>query len=70
LIEKCEGKVEIRPIVGGDMTRQPFFKKYMPEFSEILGNSNAKLINENGLYFGNNPELTSKEIDSLIKIFS
>jgi len=70
LIKKCENEVEIRPIVGGDMTRQPFFKKYMPEFSEILGNSNAKLINENGLYFGNNPELTYNEIKKIIRIFN
>lgn len=70
LIKRCEGKIEIRPIVGGDMTRQPFFKKYMTKFSEILGSSNAKLINENGLYFGNNPEMTGKEISIIIEVFT
>lgn len=68
LVEKCNGKVEIRPIVGGDMTQQPFFSKYMNKYSDL--NKNAKLIHEQGLYFGNNPELTAKEIDTIVKIFS
>lgn len=68
LVEICSGKVEIRPIVGGDMLMQPFFKKYISE-SEY-DNKNAKLIHEQGLYFGNNPELTPKEISQLISTFS
>lgn len=68
LVEKCDGKVEIRPIVGGDMTRQPFFSKYMKEYS--FENPNAKLAHEQGLYFGNNPELTNKEMNTIIKIFT
>jgi CDP-6-deoxy-D-xylo-4-hexulose-3-dehydrase len=70
LIKKCEGIIEIRPIVGGDMTHQPFYKKYMPQFERLLGNSNANIIKEQGLYFGNNPEMTQKEIALLIKTFS
>jgi len=27
LVATCDGIVEIRPIVGGDMTKQPFFRK-------------------------------------------
>ena len=67
LVKKCNSKVEIRPIVGGDMTQQPFFSKYMKKFSKE--NPNAKLIHEQGLYFGNNPEMTKKEIDSIVRIF-
>lgn len=70
LVKKCEGKVEIRPIVGGDMTMQPFFKKYLPKFAHQINNSNAKLAHQQGLYFGNNPELTSKEMDEIVKIFT
>jgi len=70
LVEKCNGKIEVRPIVGGDMTRQPFFVKYMKKFASILGNSNAKLIHEQGLYFGNNPELTEAEKERIIKTFT
>lgn len=67
LVAKCNGKVEIRPIVGGDMTQQPFFSLYMNKYS--AQNPNASLIHKQGLYFGNNPEMTSKEIKEIIKIF-
>ena len=66
LVKKCSGRVEIRPIVGGDMQLQPFFKKY----SKIkFGSSNAKIIHEQGLYFGNNPELTEREMEEIVQIF-
>jgi len=68
LIKKCKNKVEIRPIVGGDMTKQPFFKKYSGGVI-LEQNSNASIIHKQGLYFGNNPELTSVEIKELINIF-
>lgn len=68
LVSKCKDKIEIRPIVGGDITMQPFFKKYVNNSFEQ--NLNAKIIHDQGLYFGNNPELTKKEIDSIIRIFA
>jgi CDP-6-deoxy-D-xylo-4-hexulose-3-dehydrase len=68
LVQRCDGKVEIRPIVGGDMTRQPFFKKYMKGIS--YDDPNARKAHEQGLYFGNNPELTDKEIKEIIHIFT
>lgn len=68
LVEKCKDKVEIRPIVGGDMVLQPFYKKYINNY--IDENVNARIIHEQGLYFGNNPELTQAEIKELIEIFS
>lgn len=70
LVKKCEGKIEIRPVVGGDMTNQPFYRKYMPKLAAMLEKSNARIIHEQGLYFGNNPELTSREISSIIKLFT
>jgi CDP-4-dehydro-6-deoxyglucose reductase, E1 len=68
LVERCNGKVEIRPIVGGDMTQQPFFNKYTKNI--VFHNPNAKLAHNQGLYFGNNPELTQKEILDVIKLFT
>jgi CDP-6-deoxy-D-xylo-4-hexulose-3-dehydrase len=68
LVEKCDGKIELRPIVGGDMTKQPFFGKY--EKNSALKGSNAGLIHEQGLYFGNNPELTDDEKKKIISIFT
>ncbi len=70
LVEKCKNKIEIRPIVGGDMTLQPFFRKYMKKYSYVNVNSSAKLVHEQGLYFGNNPELTKDEIDEIISVFT
>lgn len=68
LVSKCNGKIELRPIVGGDMTKQPFFSKY--EKKLLLQKSNAGLIHEQGLYFGNNPELTVKEKKEIIAVFT
>lgn len=70
LVRKCSNLIEIRPVVGGDMMSQPFFSKYMPQFMGAFDNSNAKLVHKQGLYFGNNPELTKEEIKQIIKIFT
>lgn len=70
LVKKCEGKIETRPIIGGDITQQPFFQKHMPGFVNFLTNPNVKLIHEQGLYFGNNPELINKEITEIIDVFT
>lgn len=68
LVKSCDNKVEIRPIVGGDMNEQPFFSKYVHEnFPECV---NAKFIHDKGLYFGNNPELTKNEMNLIIRIFT
>jgi len=67
LVKLCDGVLEIRPVVGGDITRQPFFSKYMKKYTK--GNKNAKLVHEQGLYFGNNPELTNLELKKIINIF-
>jgi len=66
-VNKCDGILELRPIVGGDMTKQPFFGKHA---KAILKNSNASLIHEQGLYFGNNPELTEAEKKTMVQIFT
>lgn len=67
LVRRCNGKVEIRPIVGGNMIQQPFFKKYVVD--NQIKTPNAKLIHENGLYFGNNPDMTDSDINTILKIF-
>jgi CDP-6-deoxy-D-xylo-4-hexulose-3-dehydrase len=68
LVKKCDGKVEIRPIVGGDITAQPFYKKYIKQ--NKFNCPNARLIHEQGLYFGNNPELTPNELQTIVRVFS
>jgi len=69
LVKRCEGKIEIRPIVGGDMTQQPFFSKYMQAYIKRNRQSNAELIHKQGLYFGNNPELTTNDLKTIVKTF-
>lgn len=68
LVEKCRDLIEIRPIVGGDMSSQPFYRKYVKKNNDF--NSNARLIHDQGLYFGNNPELTDGEIKKILKVFA
>lgn len=59
--------IEIRPIVAGNINNHAFFVKYTDgKFSQ----KNAEKIHNTGLYFGNNPDMTEKEIELLIKTFS
>lgn len=69
LVALCNDRAEIRPIVGGNIVQQPFFRKYVAEFADSFQNSNAEIINNQGLYFGNNPELTEAELLELHQIF-
>lgn len=70
LVKKCAKKVEIRPVVGGDMTQQPFFAKHVHLTSDMTKMTNASLIHKQGLYFGNNPEMTTDEISLILKLFT
>lgn len=60
-----ENGVEIRPIIAGDMTKQVFHKKYISSGDEC---KNASRIHVQGFYFGNNPELTDKEVGLLVSL--
>ncbi len=57
--------VEIRPLISGDITNHPFYKKYVKEINDC---PNARFVHENGFYFGNNSELTEEEVDFLGKL--
>lgn len=57
--------VEIRPVIAGDMTKQPFFKKYATSYPEC---KNASLIHSLGFYFPNNPELETFEKEIITKL--
>ncbi|MFA6490672.1 MAG: DegT/DnrJ/EryC1/StrS aminotransferase family protein, partial [Candidatus Magasanikbacteria bacterium] len=50
-----KSNVEIRPIIAGNISNQPFFKKYI---KQSFSCPNAEYIHKNGFYFGNNPEMT------------
>ncbi len=64
--EKFEkSNVEIRPIIAGNMTEQPFYQKYV---DDTAIRPNAALVHTNGFYFGNNPEMTDEEISTLCSL--
>jgi CDP-6-deoxy-D-xylo-4-hexulose-3-dehydrase len=59
-------KIEYRPIVGGNLLRQPYLKGY-----QIDSNSkhfNADILHENGVYVGNSQFVTNKNMKLLNKI--
>lgn len=60
--------VEIRPVIAGNMTKQPFYVKYVPGDTTPLPNSD--LVHANGFYFGNNPEMTDSEINTLCALLT
>jgi len=54
--------VEIRPVIAGNMTRQPFYRRHVPGEAHL---PNADRVHDNGFYFGNNPEMTDDEVATL-----
>ncbi|HNZ11075.1 MAG TPA: DegT/DnrJ/EryC1/StrS family aminotransferase [Smithellaceae bacterium] len=54
--------VEIRPMIAGNIQRQPFYKKYVQTHYELPG---AERIHECGFYCGNYPELTDTDLETL-----
>lgn len=62
-IEQFSGNgVEIRPMIAGNLMRQPFAKKYIKGEYSLPG---CDKIHDCGFYFGNYPELTNTEIEML-----
>lgn len=55
--------VEIRPMIAGNMQRQPFYKKYV---EKVYNLPNTDFIHDNGFYCGNYPELSSVDLETLI----
>ncbi|WP_417427755.1 DegT/DnrJ/EryC1/StrS family aminotransferase [Halpernia sp.] len=54
-----EAGVEIRPMIAGNMQKQPFYKKYVKEVYEMPG---ADMMHNNGFYCGNYPELLEEDL--------
>ena len=56
-------KIEYRPVVGGNLLRQPYLKDY-----SIVGkteNLNVDIIHENGIYIGNNQFVSNRDMKLL-----
>lgn len=54
--------IEIRPMIAGNIQKQPFYKKYISKIYELPG---TEKIHECGFYCGNYPELTETDIQTL-----
>jgi len=59
--------IEIRPIIAGNITKQPFFKKYIKE-KYIL--PNAEIIHSNAFYCPNNYEMSKEDVNRIILAIS
>ena len=54
--------VEIRLLIAGNIQLQPFYKKYLLSEELLPG---AQFLHECGFYFGNYPELTDMDLETL-----
>ena len=61
-----ENGIEHRPIIGGNLLRQPFLKKYNIETQK--DKLNVNIVHDNGVYLGNNHFIGDKEINLLESI--
>ena len=59
-------RIESRPIISGNLLKQPFLKKYSKEESWF---PTADMINDNGVYIGNNQFIGEEQLEKLKEIF-
>lgn len=55
-------QIEIRPIIAGNVTEQPFYRKHVSKRQPC---PNSQITHQQGFYFGNNPELTEVELNTI-----
>lgn len=55
--------VEIRPMIAGNMQKQPFYLKYVKKFYDLPG---TDFIHDCGFYCGNYPELSDTDLETLL----
>lgn len=53
-------EIEIRPMIAGNIQKQPFYKKYVEEKYDL---PNSDFLHENSFYCGNYPELSEEDLD-------
>jgi CDP-4-dehydro-6-deoxyglucose reductase, E1 len=54
--------IEIRPLIAGNMTKQPFYSKYCKESVNL---PNTDFLHNNSFYFGNYPELSESDLETI-----
>jgi CDP-6-deoxy-D-xylo-4-hexulose-3-dehydrase len=63
LNEFSKAGIEIRPMIAGNIQRQPFYKKYVKQEVDL---PNTDFVDRNGFYCGNYPELTGDDLQVII----
>lgn len=62
-----ENKIEYRPVVGGNLLKQPYLNY---KIDSNVGMLNVDIIHENGIYIGNSQFVTENDMNKLQKIIS
>lgn len=57
--------IEVRPMIAGNMTRQPFYAKYVDGPRPSL--PGADFFHNNAFYFGNYPELVEEDMTAIAR---
>lgn len=55
--------IEIRPMIAGNMQKQPFYKKYVDKVFDL---PNTDYLHDCSFYCGNYPELTENDIQTIM----
>ena len=55
--------IEVRPMIAGDIQRQPFYAKYVDQTYDL---PETGFIHDCGFYCGNYPELTATDIETIL----
>lgn len=67
-IEKfIKADIEIRPLIAGNIQRQPFYKKYVDQMFTLTG---SDTLDDQGFYCGNYPELEKNELEIIANCLS
>ena len=56
--------IEIRPIIAGNITKQPFYDKYNLPKQKL---PNTEFVDNCGFYCGNYPDMTNEDLELIIK---
>jgi len=54
--------IEIRPMIAGNMQKQPFYKKYVDQIFNLPA---TDFLHTNSFYCGNYPELTENDLETI-----
>ena len=60
-----EAGVEVRPMIAGNIQKQPFYKKYVKKLFKL---PNTEFLHSNGFYCGNYPELSKDDLEIIKNI--